>query len=249
MIPVKYSFILLAAIVLIAGCSTNPKPTPPPVAATSGTVVVVTTTPESMAGPSATTGSSANPAASSTPALSTAVPIPTLLPTVTVAAGTTAPRVASTVTKPAYKFPAPVLLGPSRPTVFKDGNSIKFTYASVGRLAANQCYLFHVEMINPNVNPGNRGDDFLDKDHCGDQSVSGRPLSFTLNNGKFRNAPNYGTILPQARDLAPLAPKQVLRVTWYIRVVQNNGLSSDNVHYQVIPLSAPSAVLDFDFEP
>ncbi len=247
MMHMKHSFILIAAVVVM-GCATNPQPTPtqPPFPATAGAVVVVTSTAEPIA----------NPTDSPALGLATAVPIPTLLPTITTVAEKTTPAAeathaaapAATVAR-AYRFPAPVLLGPSRPTVFKDGNDITFTYASVGRLVANQCYLLHVEMINPNINPGNRGDDFLDQDHCGDQSVSGKPLTFVLYKGKYANKPNYGTILPLARDLAPLQPKQVLQVTWYVRVVQNNGLSSDNVHYQVVPLSLPSAVLDFDFEP
>jgi hypothetical protein len=158
-------------------------------------------------------------------------------------------RAASPTTGAQYKYQAPAPLGPSRPTMYKNGGDIPFTYASVGPLAANQCYLLHVEMVNPNFNPGNRGDDFLDKDHCGDLSATGKRLLFTLYRGSYRAAPNYGTILSEALALAPLSPSQLLKVTWYVRLVQNNGLSADQVHYQVVPLSLPSAVLDFDFEP
>lgn len=161
----------------------------------------------------------------------------------------TAQATARPTQKTEYKYDAPIPLGPKRPTIYKDGNDVPFTYSSVGPLPTNVCYLLHVELVNPNVNPGNRGDDFLDKDNCGDQSVAGKRLSFVLYRSKFRNSPNYGTIMAEAVGAARLEPKQVLRMTWFVRVVQNNGISSDNVHYQVSPLSEPSTVLDFDFEP
>lgn len=223
--------ILLALAIAETGCA-SPTPTP---------TVVPTTAPTTL--PSPTEEASATllaPTATDTPeATETETPVSTA----------TATHAAPATSKAQYRYKAPILLSPGRPTMFKNGNDITFTYASVGRLAASHCYMLHVDMINPNVNPGNRGDDFLDKSHCGDQSVSGNRLSFILYRGKFGNLPNYGTIMSEAMQLAPLSSTQLLRVTWYVRLVQNNGLSTDQVHYRVAPLSPDSAVLDFDFEP
>ncbi len=222
---------LIALAFATAGC-TSPMP-PPTVAATSAPTSLPLPTQEA-------TATLLPPTATGTPeASATDTPTPTA----------SATRAAPTTAKVQYRYQAPVPLGPSRPTMYKNGNDITFTYAAVGRLASNHCYLLHVDMINPNVNPGNRGDDFLDKSHCGNQSVSGNRLSFILYRGKFGNLPNYGTIMSEAMGLAPLTSTELLRVTWYVRVVQNNGLSTDKVHYRVVPLSPPSAALDFDFEP
>jgi hypothetical protein len=236
---VKRWLILVSLTLTAVGCSANPTPTP--LAATSAPtapIVVVTATEE----PGATQ-------------LASEVPLPTLLPTVTETAGTptsstVTSRAAPTAKTTTYKYPAPVPLGPSRPTLYKNGNDITFTYASVGKLLTKECYLVHVDMINPNVaTQNNRGDDFLDQDSCGNQGVSGKPSSFVLYRGRFRTSPNYGTILAETLALAPLSPTQLLPVKWYVRVVQNNGLSSDGVHYRVASLSPASAVMDFDFEP
>lgn len=189
----------------------------------------------------------------------TIVPIPTLLPTVTVNAPTQGvPTVTTvpTVAVPATARPqsqaqarvrAPELLSPKAPTLFKDGNDIKFTYASIGKLAANQCYQLHVEMAVPGLPKGNRGDDFVDVDNCGDTGPAGKDLSFVLYRGKFTNSPNYGTMLAQTLALAPEAKR--LKLTWQVRVVQNNGRAADGVHYNTAPLSPYSPVVELEFEP
>jgi hypothetical protein len=227
----RLELMLIALTVAAAGCA-SPTPTP---------TLAPTTAPTSFLSPTL------EPSATLLPPTTTGTPEASATETPQPTAGVT--RVAPTSVTVQYKYRAPVVVGPTRPTVYKNGNDITFTYEAVGHLAANYCYLLHVDMINPNVNPGNRGDDFLDKDHCADQKVSGTRLSFILYRGKFGNLPNYGTIMSEAMELAPLTSTQLLRVTWFVRVVQNNGLSADKVHYRVVPLSPPSAVLDFDFEP
>ncbi len=227
----RRGMMLIALAFAATGCA-SPMPSP---------TVAATSAPTSLAPPTQeATETLLPPTATGTPeASATNTPTPPA----------SATRAAPTNAKVQNKYKAPVPLGPSRPTMYKNGNDITFTYAAVGRLAPNHCYLLHVDMINPNVNPGNRGDDFLDKSHCGDQSVSGNRLSFILYRGKFGNLPNYGTIMSEATGLAPMTSTQLLKVTWYVWVAQNNGLSTDKVHYRVVPLSPPSAVLDFDFEP
>jgi hypothetical protein len=187
--------------------------------------------------------------------LATVVPIPTLLPTVTLppvnlpATPTTAPTPlrSTSVARITNRFPAPVAVAPKPPTLFKNGNDIKFIYDSVGKLEPNQCYLVHVELAVPDLARGNRGDDFVDTDDCGDQGPAGKDLNFVLYRGKFTNSPNYGTILAQTLALSPEA--QRLMMTWFVRVVQNNGRAPDQVHFQTVPLSPNSPVIQFEFQP
>lgn len=223
-------WLMLVVVIFITACSTQPTATP-----------VINSEPTSS--------------------IATVVPIPTLLPTVTGEAipavtavlqptvtiqPTFTPGAASTI-KPAARFPAPVLISPQTTALFKDGNDIQFTFASVGRLEPNQCYLLHIELVVPNLPQGNRGDDFLDPAQCGEQGPVGKELTFVLYRGKFTNSPNYGTILAQTHELAPDA--RLLKMTWRVRVVQNNGRADDGVHYKTVALSPDSPVIEFDFQP
>jgi hypothetical protein len=217
-------WLILVALLFGTACSSTP--TPPPVS-----------TP-----PPATT-------------FATVVPIPTLFPTVTVSAPTQLPTetiqptaTRQTTTNPKVsRLPAPVPIAPKPPTLFKDGNDIRFTYASVGKLESSQCYMLHVELAVPNLEQGNRGDEFLDTDNCGDQGPAGKELSFVLYRGKYTNSPNYGTILAQTHALSPDA--RTLNLSWNVRVVQNNGRSADGVHFNTVPLSPNSPVTEIEFQP
>jgi hypothetical protein len=219
---------ILVTALVVSACSTQPIPPTPP---------VPPTTPEAVT-------------------LATIVPLPTLLPTIVVAAPTAAltatpeptatPRVQSNA-QPPTRMPAPVPLAPQAPTLFKDGNDIKFTYAAVGKLEPTECYLLHIEMAVPNLEKGNRGDDFLDIENCGDPGPAGKELSFILFRGKFTNSPNYGTMLAQTLALAPEAKQ--LDMTWQIRVVKNKGRATDGVHYNTEAISPNSPVLKFEFQP
>lgn len=217
-------WLALLGVLIAASCAPTPPPTPTPLPPTA--------------------------------ILSTVVPIPTLLPTVTVvptvlptetATATVAPSRAASSNRTSTTFAAPAPIEPIRPALFKDGNDIQFIYEAVGKLAPTQCYLLHVELVNPRVNPGNRGDDFLDVDHCGDQGPAGKRLTFVLYRGRFRNSPNYGTILQEA--LAPAPDARQMQMNWTVQVVQNGGRAADGVHFKTTPLSPPSARLEFDFEP
>lgn len=217
-------WVILLALLAATACSNQPAPTVPP----------------------------------STPAtvrLTTIVPLPTLLPTIAVSVPTAAPtatpeptagrKTINNAQPPA--MPAPVPVGPKSPTLFKDGNDIKFTYASVGKLEPTECYLLHIEMAVPGLEKGNRGDDFVDVDHCGDPGPAGKELSFVLYRGKFTNSPNYGTMLSQTLAMAPEAKQ--LKLTWQVRVVKNQGRAADGVHYNTQALSPDSPVLELEFQP
>lgn len=218
-------WLIAATLVFVTACSSQPTPIPPTIVPTS--------------------------------TIATVVPFPTLLPTVVIpptivpATATATPeptRVAVSATRvPAPRLPVPVQLEPKAPSVFKDGNDIKFVYGSVGRLEPNQCYLLHIELAVPQLEKGNRGDDFIDLANCGDQGPAGKELTFVLYRGKFTNSPNYGTILAQMDELAPEA--RLLKMTWTVRVVQNNGPSGDGVHYNTVALSPTSPLVEFDFQP
>lgn len=217
-------WVILLALLAVTACSNPPAPTVPP------------STPESVT-------------------LTTIVPLPTLLPTIAISVPTaaqTAPSEPTAVRRTNTNTPlptksAPVPLGPKSPTLFKDGNDIKFAYASVGKLEPTECYLLHIEMAVPELEKGNRGDDFVDVDHCGDPGPAGKELSFVLYRGKFTNSPNYGTMLSQTLALAPEAKQ--LKLTWQVRVVKNQGRAADGVHYNTLALSPDSPVLELDFEP
>lgn len=216
---------ILLTVLVVSACSTQPTPPVPP------------TTLESVT-------------------FATIVPLPTLLPTIEVVVPTAAPAATTELTatpraiinsQPPARMSAPIPLAPQAPTLFKDGNDIKFTYAAVGQLQPTECYLLHIEMAVPNLEKGNRGDDFLDIENCGDPGPAGKELSFVLYRGKFTNSPNYGTMLAQTLALAPEAKQ--LDMTWQIRVVENKGRATDGVHYNTAAISPNSPVLKFEFQP
>lgn len=220
-------WLLVAVCLIVTACNSQPTPTP----------INITETPSAIA---------------------TLVPISTLLPTVNIAVPTlqiqtplaTLPSatIQTTATRAnTTRFSAPTQIAPSEGALFKSGNDIQFKFASVGKLEPNQCYLLHIELAVPNLAKGNRGDDFLDVEHCGDQSAAGTELNFVLYRGKFTNSPNYGTMLAQTLALEPEA--KLLKMAWTVRVVQNNGRADDGVHYKTIALSPNSPVREFDFEP
>ncbi len=220
-------WLILAAIVVCTACAAEPTATPPDIIAPTNSI-------------------------------STTVPIPTLLPTVALTlatrlvetqtpAPTSKPNVASATRANANRFAAPTTIAPSAGALFKNGNDIPFTFEAVGRLEPTQCYLLHVELAVPQLPNGNRGDDFLDLENCGDSGPAGQKLEFVLYRGKFTNSPNYGTILAQTSALAPEAKK--LNMTWTVRVVQNNGRAADGVHYNTVALSPGSPIVEFEFQP
>ncbi len=223
-------WLLLVIIFFVFGCSSSPNP--PPTSQAISTSEIATVVPFPTLLPTVTTAP--------IPAVATAIPVTeTIAPTAT--------RRASTNTQANTRFAAPRTIAPDASASFSDGSDIPFAFASVGALQPNQCYLLHIELAVPNLPQGNRGDDFLDTEHCGDQGPAGKELTFILYRGKFTNSPNYGTILSQTHALAPEV--RLLKMTWQVRVVQNNGRAADGVHYNTVALSPDSPVSEFNFQP
>ncbi len=168
--------------------------------------------------------------------------------TLVAVANTTTPNPRATRLN-ALKYPAPVLLRPNRQNndVRRNGEDIEFTFEAVGPLGGDECYLLHVEFINPKVNPAQGvSDEFLDRARCGDRSTPGKVLKFTVFRPPRGAGVNYGGILSAA--LAP-ALTESLRVSWFVQVVQDRGVAADGVHHNVARLSPQAAVFDFDFVP
>ncbi len=244
------------------GCAKQPQATTEPTPTENVVVVVLTATTQPTLAPAPTeTGEpTITPLATFTPLglnSPTATPRPTATaaPAKTSATANTPRAVKSATTAPPAarptaiasqnKFPAPTAISPTEGDSFRDGSDIQFYFGAVGPLGPNECYLFYVEMMNPNATSGGiAGDEFLDNAHCGDQSVPGARLKYVLFRSKYTNAPNYGTIEAQA---VAAAQTDLLKVRWFVRVVQNSG--SDGVHHNVTFLSPPSATLECDFYP
>lgn len=266
--------VLLIGLIGLFGCAQQTKPTPTLVPEPTDNVVVVVVTATSQPTIAATVANTVEPTitplatltpiggAAVTPTVkATAVATKAATKAVTVAAptpvkatevvsGTTpaagtpaagAPTAGAPTGQPAVTFGAPILLGPEGKS-FHDGDSIKFQFQSSGSLLGDQCY--KVDVIIDNPGHGQAGDSWVV--HCGDQTAPGAPVSFILQNGKFQNAPNYGTILPVASGLGQ-TDNLILR--WVVTVVQNSGQSPDGVHFNTTPLSPPSQPMEDNFIP
>lgn len=147
---------------------------------------------------------------------------------------------ASPTTVAPSSFPAPVVFAPEG-KAFRDGDTVAFEFASVGPLAADQCYRFDMTLGNPN-GPGGVGDYWVGL--CGDQSNAGDRLKFTLKPGRFRDEPNYGTLLVSADAVIPPTPQYTMQ--WHVSVVEMVD-ANDPIHPNVQALSPDSASLQNSF--
>jgi len=248
-------FGLVSAFVL-AGCQDRPavptvavEPTEPVivvvVTATSQPTLAVTSTPE----PTITPLPSFTPisTASVTPTIqATATRLPTQPPPPTSAAAATteAPTAEAAPTTAAVptSFAAPVGIGPQGLTVVP-GNTLTFQFTSVGPLAADQCYRFHMVLTAPGETSG-VDDYWVPQSLCGNPANVGDVLTFGLKPARFRDEPNYGTVLDVAENLIPPTPQFDMR--WTVDVVRMVD-ASDPIHPQVEALSPASAALQNGF--
>ena len=90
------------------------------------------------------------------------------------------------------------------------------------------------------------GDEFLALATCGDQSSQGTTRTFVIYRPAFRNQRSYGTMESKAQAAGAA---DLLKLQWYVTVVQNNGVQPDGVHYNTTPVSPNSATLESDFHP
>lgn len=243
-------FGLLSMIVLL-GCQQRPavptlavEPTEPVV------VVVVTATSQPTLAPTNTVEATITPMPTLTAQVTetitaTLVATPTLAPTRAPAAPTAAQPTTEAVAEPTTvsaptTFAAPQAIAP-KDTAFRDGDTLRFTFTSVGPLAANQCYRVEMTLGNPN-GPGGVGDYWVGL--CGDQSGAGSALRFDVKPARFRDEPNYGTLLVSAEEVIPPTPQYVMN--WSVSVV-NLLDATDPVHPQVQAISPASAQLQNTF--
>lgn len=165
----------------------------------------------------------------------------TIAPTVEQSGVETAvPTAAPTEPAGANAFSAPQAISPEG-TGFRDGDTLKFTFTSVGPLAADQCYRVEMTLGNP-TGPGGVGDYWVGL--CGDQAAAGSALRFDVKPARFRNEPNYGTLLVSADSVIPPTPEYVMN--WSVSVVKMLD-DADPVHPQVQAISAASAALQNTF--
>lgn len=219
--------------------SITPIPTLTPIQSATLTRTIQTATPLPPPTRAATTVRTT--AATAVPA--TAAPAITPTSRALIGGATTVPATPQTT---GVKYAAPVALRPSKDQRDRvnSGSDIEFRFESVGPLGSDECYLVHIDMINPNATSGGiAGDDFVSPDVslCGDQSGQGAPLKLTIFRPTFRNRPNYGSIVA----VETIAPTDVLTVRWYIRVVKYDASQADPVH-NTTPLSPKSPTLEFD---
>lgn len=243
----------IAGMTALLGCQQRPAVPTVALAPTEPVVVIVVT---------ATSLPTLAPTKTVAP---TITPIPTLTPVVTqtvtatiratTAAQATRPPATTTSAEPTQaattesasptvvppsSFPAPLVFAPEEKS-FRDGDTVNFEFGSVGPLATDQCYRFEMTLGNPS-GPGGVGDYWVGL--CGDQSSAGDRLKFTLKPGRFRDEPNYGTLLVSADAVIPPTPEYVMN--WNVSVVKMVD-ANDPIHPNVQALSPASASLQNSF--
>jgi hypothetical protein len=244
-----------AVFFFASGCQAQPKPTPAPTPTENVVVVVVTSTAQPTLAPTETLEPTITPLATFTPiglnsptptqrATRTPAPVKTTAPNTPTPASSVTP-VPATATETPDKYPAPIAISPTTGDANSDRADIQFKYLAVGPLGGSDCYLLHVQMMSASGNAPPAGDDFLDASSCGNQNPPGARLTFVLKRPRL-GSPTFGGIEQLAQNLGAVAP---YRLQWYVRVVQNNGLSADGVHYNTAPLSPNSSTLESKFNP
>lgn len=244
--------LLVLAVVALPGCQQRPLvPTIAPEPTEPVVVVVVTATSQPTLAPTRTAEATITPLPTLTPIVTetvtatvraTAVGQATRPPATTAALQPTAPptEAAPPATNAPSNFPAPAVFAPDG-TAFRDGDTVKFEFASVGPLASDQCYRLDMTLGNPS-GPGGVGDYWVGL--CGNTSNAGDRLVFNVKPGRFRDEPNYGTLLVSADSVIPPTPQYVMQ--WFVSVVRMKD-ATDPIHPQVEALSPNSASLQNSF--
>lgn len=256
-----YTIVSVLCLTVLLGCQQRPAvPTLPPQPTDPVIVVVVTATSQPTLMPTNTP-----------PILATITPLPGLTAAVTrtVTATTTAavqPTTASVQPTRAQSaqptqpptapptesapptavvqasFPPPSIFSPEGIS-FRDGDTVKFEFSSVGPLASDQCYRFDMTLGNP-TGPGGVGDWWVPMSLCGNQANAGDRIVFDLKPGRFRDEPNYGTLLVSADAVIPPTPEYVMR--WFVSVVRLVD-TNDPVHPNVQAIGPNSSSLQNTF--
>lgn len=248
--PLQTGLVIMGVVgaAVLLGCQSRPVvPTVAPEPTEEVIVIVVTATSQPTLAPTNTVAPTITPLPTLTPIITETItatiqarvgptrpstPVPTSAPP-------TLPIPTAQITAvpptPLTLFPAPVAIAPEGKK-FRDGDTVTLEFQSVGPLAGDQCYKFDMTLINPGN--GEAGDNWVGL--CGNQTAAGSRLIFKILPGRFRNDPNYGTVLAIAESLGPA---EELEMRWTVTVVRNLGLSADGVHYTVEGISPPSQPL------
>lgn len=258
---------ILMAVLVLLGCQNRPAvPTVPPEPTDSVIVVVVTATSQPTL---ATTDTPpAQPSITPIPTLTpigTAATVTTTIPTATrlaqasatrppatvagaptqSAGATTVPTAAQATVAPttagAANFPAPVVFLPENGKAFRDGDTITFALASIGKLAADECYRFSITLAHPAGAPA-VSDSWVGL--CGDQGNPGDRLSFQIKPARFSGEANYGSFLTRANSEIPPAPQFDMRCSVAVVKILN---ASDPIHPKVQAISPESAAVQNTF--
>lgn len=243
-------------VVGLIGCDQRPAvPTIAPEPTQPVVVIVVTATSQPTLAPTKTTEPTITPIPTLTPiatravtatVTTTAVAQSTRPPSTTAAVQPTAEQPTASIppaTIAPSSFPAPVLTAPQGKD-FREGDTLKYEFTSVGPLAPDQCYRLDLTLGNP-TGPGGVGDWWVVL--CGDQSAAGTPLVFDLKPGRFRDEPNYGSLLISADDPANIPPTPRYTMRAFMSVVRVIDSTSDPIHPTVEALSPNSAALESAF--
>lgn len=250
--------LMLVSLFVLLGCEGRPEVPTVAVEPTQPVVVIVVT---------ATSQPTLVPTSTSPAPEATITPIPTFTPVVTATAAQTAKPTAATqvtraATTPEVQVIATTAVTASAPATeqaptafgtaavfapegkaFRDGDTVKFEFGSVGPLAPDQCYRIDMTLGNP-TGPGGVGDWWVPRDLCGNPSAAGDHLVFELKPGRFREDANYGTLLVDADSVIPPTPEYTMN--WFVTVVKLID-SNDPIHPNVQPISPASGSLQNSF--
>lgn len=227
----------LIGILGIVGCASTPTPAP--------TIAVPTAAPTAPPPTAAPTNTALPPtptaAPTNTPPLPTNTPIPsspTATATNTFVPVTREPTVTPTETAVPLKFAAPVLVAPGTGDSITAGrDDIIFSWAPVGALVGNECYLLTLRITNTVT--GEYGEQsFVAEPTCNDSGTTD-PLTFVV--ARRAPAPDYAGLIAIAGDGASY------RATWTVTAIQNNGADPNKPDpAQYIPISPTSAPFEFE---
>ncbi len=252
MIRLHWLFLSVLGLVALLGCQQRPAvPTIAPEPTEPVVVVVVTATSQPTLAPTKTLEATITPIPTLTPVLTetvtatvraTNVAQATRPPARTSAVQPTQPptEAAPPTTAAPTNFVAPMVFAPEG-KAFRDGDTLKFEFSSVGALAPEQCYRVDMTLGNPNGS-GGVGDYWVGL--CGNQSNAGDRLTFDVKPGRFRDQANYGTLLVSADSVIPPTPEYVMR--WFVTIVHVTN-ASDPIHPTTEGLSPASASLENSF--
>lgn len=236
---------------LLFGCQQRPAVPTIPIQPTEPVImIIVTATSQPTLAPTKTLAATITPIPTLTPEVTATLTAtvqakPTTAPTQAAVVPTTLPSpsepTAAATNPPApVSFPAPQVFSPED-TAFRDGDTLRFEFASVGPLAPDQCYRIDMTLGNP-TGPGGVGDYWVGL--CGDQTAVGGRLRFDVKPGRFRDEPNYGTLLSSADSVIPPTPEYVMN--WFVSVVRRVD-ATDPVHPKVEAQSPNSPALQNTF--